>query len=73
MNISQYVCTNDTRSECMNVSCRVPQGSRLGLALFILYINDICNISMMMTSIVFADDTNFFIQETTSHKSVKLL
>ena len=32
----------------------------LGPALFILYINDMCNVSMLIKSIVFADDTNFF-------------
>ena len=60
MTRSQYVCINDTSSECMNITCGVPQGSILGPALFILYINDMCNVSMLMKSIVFADDTNFF-------------
>ena len=27
-NISQYVCINDTNSECMKISCGVPQGSK---------------------------------------------
>ena len=60
MNRSQCVCINDTSSECMKVTCGFPQGSILGPALFILYINDMCNVSMLMKSIVFADDTNFF-------------
>ena len=42
-NRSQYVFINDTSSECMKVTCGVPQGSILGPALFILYINDMCN------------------------------
>ena len=32
----------------------------IGSSLFILNINDMCNVSMLMKSIVFADDTNFF-------------
>ena len=42
------------------VVCGVPQGSILGHALFILYSYEICNVSFLMKSIVFADDTNFF-------------
>ena len=36
------------------------KGSILGPKLFILYINDLCNISRLVKYILFADDTNLF-------------
>ena len=44
----------------MSISCGVPQGSILGPKLFILYINDICNVSKLLQFVLFADDTNIF-------------
>ena len=38
----------------------MPQGSVLVPTLFILYINDMCNVSKSLKSILFADDTNLF-------------
>ena len=59
-NRSQYVEFNGMRSVLQNVTCGVPQGSILGPKLFLLYINDICNVSNMLDFILFSDDTNDF-------------
>ena len=42
------------------IKCRVPQGSILGLVLFLLYISDLCNVSKALDFMLFADNTNIF-------------
>ena len=60
-NRKQYVVFNKTESNYMNISCGVPQGSILGPLLFLLYVNDIVNVSTLLFPMLFADDTNVFL------------
>ena len=53
-----------------SISCGEPQGSILGPLLFILYINDILNISNFMLTILFADDTTILIKFDTASKAI---
>ena len=59
-NRSHNVQFNGVKSGLQNVTCSVPQGSVFGPILFLLYINDICNVSSMLDFILYADDTNVF-------------
>ena len=45
----------------LSVVCGVPQVSILGSLIFIVYVNDLCNISQKVKFILFEDDTNIFL------------
>ena len=59
----QFVSFNDNKSKTYSISCGVPQGSILGPLLFLLYVNDIAQVSSFLFPIfLYADNTNLFLQ-----------
>ena len=61
---NQFVQYNGYNSSSLDIACGVPQGSILGPLLFLVYINDLCNVSKVLELILFADDTNIFYLHT---------
>ncbi len=57
----QYVYYGGQSSSLLDVKIGVPQGSVLGPLLFILFVNDISNVSDLAKFILFADDLNLFL------------
>ena len=64
----QYVFLNGESSEIKNTTCGVPQGSVLGPLLFLIYINDLPNISKVLNFYLFADDTNIYYEAESPEK-----
>ena len=58
----QFTSINNTHSDKKNISCGIPQGSVLGPLLFLIYINDLPNVSKKLYSNLFADDSSVFLE-----------
>lgn len=56
-NRRQFVCVKGCYSNKASLLCGVPQWSILGPLLFLIYINDLSNVSNILSPIIFADDT----------------
>ena len=64
-NRKQFVSVNNTDSSTVDITYGVPQGSILGPLLFIIYINDIPEISSFAKFILYADDANIIVTANT--------
>ena len=67
---TQYVVFDGKESEVRTVQCGVPQGSILGPLLFILNMNDICNVSDLFFAIMYADDTSLLVTGNDLHSLI---
>ena len=68
-NSKQTVNYRSVKSKSSIITCGVPQGSILGLLLFLIYVNDISESSNLLSFLLFADDPILFI----SDKDIKKL
>ena len=72
LNRKQIVVVNGEKSDMLDIQAGVPQGSRLGPLLFLIYINDISN-DIESDILIFADDTSLFVSGSDPAETAKIL
>ena len=68
-----HVSVNGCSSEELKLTHGVPQGLVLGPLLFLVFINDLLNVSKHLSFYLFADDTNVYLNHLTYFRYKKLL
>jgi len=60
-------------TEMQDITCGVPQGSILGPLLFLVYLNDLPNASQIISTVMFADDTNLFFSDRNAKEALNTM
>ena len=68
----QTVVVDGEKSEILDVKAGIPQGSRLGPLLFIIYMNDITD-DIESDILIFADDTSLFVTGSDPAETAEIL
>ena len=72
-NREHFASWDQIQSASLNLNIGVPQGSILGLLLFLIYINDIVNSSNVLSFVLFADDTTVYDQNDSIDSAIEIL